>query len=296
MKYRFIDQEKTHHPVSRLARVLGVTRAGYYAWKKRPPSRRAIEDEALGDHIERIFEQSRCIYGAPRIRDEFVLGMGVAIGCKRIARLMRERGIVGISGREGKRRPPKVAAECEAAPDLVCRVFKADGPNVLWLADITYIPTDEGWVFLAAVMDMWSRKIVGWSMADTLHADIVVDALSMAVTLRRPDPGVIHHSDRGSQYRSLVFGRTLRDSGLVASMGSRGDAYDNAATESLMATIKKELVNRMKFKTRDHARLEVFSYIERFYNTHRRHSNIGKVSPVEFEAKMAEGNQAATAA
>lgn len=294
MKFRFIDAEKAHHPVSRLARVLGVTRAGYYAWRKRPPSAHSVHDEALGDHVERIFEAFRSIYGAPRIRDEFVLGMGVPVSTKRVARLMRVRGIVGTSGREGKRGRRKSHAESPAAPDLVRRSFAASRPDQLWLADITYVPTWEGWLFLAAVMDMYSRKIVGWSMSDDLHAEVVVDALSMALTRRKPRPGLVHHSDRGSQYRSLIFGRTLRDSGLVASMGSVGDAYDNAAAESFMATLKKELVHKMTFKTKDQARLEIFSYIECFYNTLRRHSMIGKVSPVEFEARL-EGLQTASA-
>ncbi len=292
MIFWFIDTEKAHHSVSLLARVLGVSRAGYYAWKKRGRSEREVADEAIGDMIEHIFEKFRSIYGAPRIHDEFVLGLGVGISRKRIAKIMRQRKIVGISGREGKRRPCKVRAECEAAPDLVRREFFAKRPDTLWMADITYVPTWEGWLFLAAVMDMCSRKIVGWSMSETLHADVVVDALSMAVTRRRPAPGVIHHSDRGSQYRSLVFGRTLADSKIAASMGSVGDAFDNAPTESFMATIKKELVHRMTFRTKDQARLEVFSYIECFYNTHRRHSMIGKVCPVEFEARMEEAQAA----
>lgn len=295
MKFRFIDEEKSHHAVSRICRAIGVTRAGYYAWKKRGPSPRQIADEAIGDWLEYLHEHFRCIYGAPRLADEFTIATDVGVGRKRVARLMRDRHLRGTAGGP-RRRHIALPPECVAAPDLVHRTFRSDGPDQLWLADITYIPTWEGWVFLAAVMDMWSRKVVGWSMSDSLHADVVVDALKMAVARRRPDPGTIHHSDRGSQYRSVAFGRTLRDFGLVASMGSRGDAYDNAATESFMATFKKELVHVMTFPTKDKARLETFDYIECFYNTQRRHSKLGKLSPVEFETRMREVALAAPAA
>ena len=177
-----------------------------------------------------------------------------------------------------------------AAPDLVRRRFQATAPNELWIADITYVPTWEGWLFLAVVVDACSGRVCGWSMRDDLKADLVIDALGMATTRRRPGPGLIHHSDRGGQYRSLAFGRTLRDSGILASMGSRGDAFDNAAAESFMASIKSELVKRQTFKTRDGARLAVFSYIEAFYNPHRRHSALGYPSPIEYENMLSENS------
>lgn len=286
MKYRFIDIEKPHHAVSRLCRALGVTRAAYYAWKKRGDSARHEHDMALSDWIEHFFDESRRTYGAPRIHQDFRLGLGVAVSRKRVARLMRDLGIVGVSKGGGKGTRPKLPPECEAAPDLVHRVFVADAPNRLWSADITYVRTREGWLYLALVMDMFSRRIVGWSMAERMHTDLVVDAVCMALTRREPPPGLVHHSDRGSQYRSLLFGRTLAEFGIAASMGSRGDAYDNSVTESVISTVKAELIDREVFATKDLARLAIFDYIECFYNPQRRHSTLGYLSPVDYEAKM----------
>ena len=286
MKYRFIDSEKPHHKVSHLCRVLGVTRAAYYASKKRGPSARQLHDEALSDWIEHFFERSRNTYGAPRIHADFTLELGVPVGRKRVARLMRGLGIAGVSKRHGRRPVPKMPPECEAAPDLIKRHFHASAPDEFWSADITYIRTREGWLYLALVMDVFSRRIVGWSMAERLHAGIVVDAVRMALTRRNPPPGLIHHSDRGSQYRSLLFGETLAGSKIAPSMGSRGDAYDNAITESVMSTIKSELVEHQVFESKDLARLAVLDYIECFYNPHRRHSSLGHLSPMEFEAIM----------
>lgn len=213
-----IDEEKIRHPISRLARVLGVSRAGYHAWKTRPPALRKIADLKLKERIKEIHKTSFGIYGAPRIQAELVDVDSIRIGKKRVARLMRGLGIEGVS-RRGKRRVLKSASEMPAAPDLVKRNFTAEHPNELWVADITYIPTWEGWLFLAAVMDVFTKRIVGWSMRDDLKADIVIDALGMAATMRCPGPGLVHHSDRGGQYRSLAFGKTLRDSEIMASMG-----------------------------------------------------------------------------
>ena len=293
MKFALIDEAKTHHTVSRLARALGVSRAGYHAFKARPLAQRHAEDQVLKGRIAGIHEASFKIYGAPRIHAELAAAQGIRIGKKRVARLMRELGIEGIS-RRGKRRVLKLAREMPAAPDLVHRNFKAQKPNALWLADITYIPTWEGWLFLAVIIDACTKRCCGWSMRDDLKAELVVDALGMAVSLRRPASGLIHHSDRGSQYGSLALGKTLRDSGVMASMGSRGDAYDNAAAESFMATIKTELIHRHRFKTKDEARLAVFRYIEGFYNPLRRHSALGHKSPVEYERML--GEKAAEAA
>ena len=292
MRFRVIEAEKAHHPVSRIASTLGVTRAGYHAWKRRGPSLRACEDARLKELLEKAFAASHETYGAPRLQVDLA-EQGVHVGRKRVARLMRELGIVGVS-RRGRRPVLRSAAETAAAPDLVRRRFTATARDELWVADITYIATWEGWLFLAAIMDIYTKRIVGWSMHDDLKADLVVDALGMAVTMRRPETGLIHHSDRGGQYRSLALGRTLRDSGIMASMGSRGDAYDNAAAESFMATIKTELVHRQRFKTRDAARLAVFRYIEGFYNPHRRHSALGYLSPVEYE-KMLDDREARVA-
>lgn len=291
MKVRFIEAERAQHPVSLLCKAAGITPAGYYAARQRAPSAKARRDGELADLIGRSFAGSRRTYGAPRVHADLVAA-GVHVGRKRIARLMRQQGLIGVS-RRGKRKTTIRDHAAAPAPDRVERQFTADGPNRLWVADITYIPTLEGWLFLAVVMDAWSRRIVGWSMRDDLEAQLVVDAVGMAVTRRRPAQGLVHHSDRGSQYTSLAFGRTLRAAGIIASMGSRGDAYDNAAAESCISTIKNELVHQHRFTTRDQARLAVFDYIEGFYNPHRRHSRLGQKSPIEYETI---NHDAATAA
>mgnify|MGYP001825229485 CR=1 FL=1 len=256
MRYRLIDAEKPHHAVSRLARALGVSRSGYHAWRSRRPSARSVADAAFAERIEAIHEATDGIYGAPRIQAELAKAHAICVGRKRVARLVRELGIEGVAAERRPNGKPS-GAEAPAAPDLVRRDFTATAPNQLWVADITYVPTWEGWLFLAVVVDAFSRRCVGSSMRNDLQADLVVDALGMAVTRRKPTGGVVHHSDSGSQYTSLAFGATLRDSGVMASMGSRGDAYDNAAAESFMATIKKELIHRRRFKTKDAARLAI---------------------------------------
>jgi putative transposase len=287
MNFRLIAEEKPHHPVSRLARVLGVSRAGFYAWQGRPPSRRARQDAALTKRINKIHEETDGIYGAPRIQAELADEHDVHVGQKRVARLMRAAGIYGVSRRRFRVGTTSPGGEAPAAPDLVRRDFTAERPNQLWFADITYVPTWQGWLYLAAVIDACSRYCVGWSMRDDLKADLVYDALGMAVTRRRPDADLIHHSDRGSQYRSLVFGKLLAESGVMPSMGSRGDAYDNAAMESFNASIKTELINRRRFKTKDEARSAIFHYIEVFYNPRRRHKGLGQKSPAAYEKMLA---------
>jgi putative transposase len=286
MKYRLIDAEKPHHTVSRLACALGVSRSGYHAWRCRRPSARSLADAALAERIEAIHAATDGIYGAPRICVELADVHALTVGRKRVARLMRERRLAGAAARRGPKRAKRGPA-APAAPDLVRRRFVADAPDELWVADITYVPTWEGWLFLAVVIDAFSRRCVGWSMRNDLRAELVVDALGMAVTRRKPADGVVHHSDRGSQYASLAFGATLRESGVAASMGSRGDAFDNAAAESFMATFKKELVYRKTFKSRNAARLAIFDYIERFYNPIRRHLTLGNISPIDYELAAA---------
>ena len=295
MTFRLIEAERAQHPVSLLCSVLGVTRAGYYAWRRRSPSRRALGDAELESLIRRVFVESLETYGAPRVHAELREAHGIRVGRKRVARLMRQLELEGISRRGKRRRTTIPDPAAVPAPDLVGRRFSAGEPNELWLADITYLPTREGWLFLAVVLDAYSRRIVGWSMRDDLKTELVVDALGMAVTRRKPPAGVVHHSDRGSQYTSLAFGTTLRESGLVASMGRRGDAYDNAACESVISTIKNELIKRRSWTSRDQARLAVFSYIETFYNPRRRHSALGYRSPIEYEnmAQEAPANVAA---
>jgi len=292
MKFSLIDEEKTHHSVSRLASVLGVSRAGYYASKKRDASRRKTEDQELKAAIAEIHASSFGTYGAPRIHAELAQARGIRVGKKRVARLMKELQIEGVRRRK-KGKNARKASDLPPAPDLVKRHFSASRPDELWVADITYIPTWEGWLYLAAIIDVCTRRCCGWSMRNDLSSDLVIDALGMAVALRRPRPGTIHHSDRGSQYGSLSFGKTLRESGIIPSMGSKGDPYDNAAAESFMATLKTELVHRSRFKTRDEARLAVFRYIEGFYNPKRRHSALDYKSPAEYERMLTEEGEAA---
>jgi putative transposase len=288
MTFRLIEAERAQHTVSRLCSVLGVTRAGFYAWKGRSPSARERRDRQLMRLIERIHKDSRETYGVPRIHAELADEHGIRIARKRVARLMRRLGIEGVS-RRGKRpvtttpQPPGPAVD-----DLVRRQFRAPAPNRLWVADITYVPTREGFLFLAAVIDAFSRRCVGWSMRADLKADLVLDALGMAITQRRPSPGLIHHSDRGSQYTSLAFGKTLSDAGVLQSIGRRGDAFDNAVAESFFATLETELFDRTVFESRDQARLQVFDFIEGFYNPRRRHSALGYLSPLRFEEQSIE--------
>jgi len=278
-----MQQEKASHHIATLCRVLGVSSSGYYAWCDRPLSMRARTDQALLDQIQAIHERSRGTYGAPRIHAE-LRAQGVRCGRKRVARLMREANLIGAQRRRyrGTTRQDRQAVP---APDLVRRDFTASAPNQLWVADITYVATGEGWLYLATVLDAWSRRIVGWAMGDTLRTELVVDALNMAVWNRRPAAGVVHHSDRGAQYTSLTFSRRCRDAGLTPSMGSIGDAYDNALAEAFFASLEAELLMRHRFATRKAARLALFDYIEAFYNSHRRHSALGYLSPAQFERR-----------
>jgi len=273
---------QAHYPVATMCRVLEVSASGYYAWLKRAPSRRGREDALLTNRIRWIHLRSKGTYGAPRVHAELA-DEGAHVGRKRVARLMRAAGLRGVSRRkyfpttvrEPRQRP---------APDLVDRNFKVDGPNRLWVADITYIPTWAGHLYLAVVVDAWSRRVVGWSMANHLRTELVLDALDMAIRLRHPLE-VIHHSDQGSQYTSLEFGRRCREAGVRPSMGSVGDDYDNALCESFCATLECELLDRRHFRSRREAAGAVFGFIEGWYNPHRRHSSIGYMSPVRYELR-----------
>ena len=286
MKFQLVEAEKAEHSVSLLCAVLGVTRAGYYAWRGRAPSRRERQDRELERLIGRVFADSHETYGAPRVHAELQDEHDLWVSRKRVARLMRQLGLEGVSRRGKRRLPARAARETPAAPDLVRRDFRAAGPDRLWVADITYVPTWEGFLFLACDVDAWSRRCVGWSMRNDLRSELVIDALGMALQGRRPNGGVIHHSDRGSQYTSLAFGKTLSDAGVLPSMGRRGDAFDNALMESFFATLETELIDRYTFRTRDQARLELFHYLEGFYNPRRRHSALGYLSPERYEERM----------
>jgi putative transposase len=290
--YRLIDAEKAHHPVSQLARVLGVARAGYYAWACRPPSDRSRSDALLGEQIRQIHAHSRGTYGAPRIHAELRLGLGVHVSRKRVARIMCEHGLQGVHRRRRgglTRRDPAATP----APDLVQRRFAPPGPDQLWVADITQQRTDQGWLYLAVILDAFSRRVVGWSMADHLRTELVLDALEMAISQRQPPPGLVCHSDHGCQYTSFAYGRRLHASGLVASMGTVGDALDNAVAESFFATLECELLDRYPWPTRAGLRTAIFDFIEVFYNRQRRHSTLDYASPVSYEQQHAPAAPAA---
>lgn len=290
--YAFIqaEAEKAGFPVAFMCRHLGVSRSGYYAWCGRPQSARTVADAALTETIRQIHVASRQTYGAPRIHAELAHAHAVACGRKRVARLMRTAGVVGVSRR--RVRTTRRNASDAPAHDLVHRAFTAAAPDHLWVADITYLPTAAGFLFLATVIDAFSRRVVGWSMAPHLRTDLVLNAVEMARANRRPAAGVIHHSDHGCQYTSLAFGAHCRDAGITLSMGSVGDCYDNALAESFFATLECELIDRCHWSTHAEARMAVFDYIEGFYNPRRRHSALGYLSPADFERRY---HQAAAA-
>jgi putative transposase len=281
--YRMISAERARFPVSLQCELLGVSRSGFYEWLTRPPSDRALEDAFLVEKIKEIHADARGVYGAPRIHAELRLGHGIRVGRKRVERLMREARLSGLVKRRRGRTTIRVQG-VRVADDLVRRQFRPAAPNELWVADITYLRSWQGWLYLAAVQDTYSRAIVGWSLADHMRSELVVDALEMAVRRRRPDAGLVHHSDQGSQYVSLAFGQKARDAGIAVSMGSRGDCYDNAVAESFFATLKKELINRHSWPTKQELGAAVFEFIEVFYNRQRRHSTLAMLSPLEFEA------------
>jgi putative transposase len=270
-----------------MCRVLGVSSSGFYAAQSRPPSARSKSDEELLEKIQAIHAESKGTYGTPRIHID-LSEAGVHVGRKRVARLMRAADLRGVSRRPWTRTTVR-DAEGRAAPDLVRRHFRAEGPNQLWVADITYIPTWAGFLYLAVVLDAWSRRIVGWAMETHLRTELVTAALDMAVAQRRP-LAVIHHSDQGCQYTSVAFGERCTRVGVRPSMGSVGDCYDNAMCESFFATLECELLAKGRFRTQADARMAVFQYIEGWYNPRRRHSGIGYDSPVRFESRHAEAS------
>jgi putative transposase len=279
-----VRAEQAEHPVATMCHVLGISTSGYYAWVEREPSKRACEDAVLRKRIEAIHERSRGTYGRPRVHAE-LKAEGIHVGCKRIARLMRRAGLQGASRRKRYRTTVR-ARDVRPAPDLVDRNFTVDGPNQLWVADITYIPTWAGFLFLAVVLDAFSRRIVGWAMANHLRTELVLDALNMALGQRRPE-AVIHHSDQGCQYTSIAFGVRCKQAGVRPSMGSVGDCYDNAMCESFFATLECELLDRERYRTQAEARMAIFEFIEGWYNSHRRHSSLDYLSPREFERRFA---------
>jgi len=283
--FRFIEREKA--PVLTACRTLGVSESGYHAWRTRPKSERALGDEVLASIIARIHSESRQTYGAPRVHAELRLALGIRVGRKRVARLMRQQGLAGAH----RRRRPRTTIRGELSspvPDLVSRDFAVDRPDRLWVADLTYIRTGEGFLYLAVTIDACTRRVVGWAMRRTLDTEIVTAALEMALQRRAPQPGLIHHSDHGSQYTSFAFGHRCREAGIAPSMGAVGSAYDNAMAESFFASLECELLDLHHFETREQARIAVFDYLEVWYNPRRRHSSLEYASPAEFERRFAE--------
>ena len=283
MRYICIDRRRRQYPVSMMCRVLKVSRGGYYAWRVRPESQRTKTDRQLTEVIRGLHTDSKGVYGSPKItadlRDE-----GYGHGRHKVARLMRLADLRGCPKRRFRvttQRDPSHAV----ARNILQQNFAAAAPNQRWVADITYISTHQGWIYLAIVMDLYSRRIVGWSMSRWMNRRIVVDALLMAINARQPQGKLIHHSDRGAQYTSDDFKNELAKHGIEASMSSTGNCYDNAVAESFFGLLKRERVNRVRYRTREEARADLFWYIEVFYNRKRRHGFLGNISPVEFEHK-----------
>jgi putative transposase len=297
--YRHVSAERAHCalPVSLMCELLGVSESGYWAWARRAPSDRALSDAWLTERIRAIHEASRGRYGSPRVH-AMLRRAGIRVGKKRVERLMRAAGLQGAHRR--RRKGCTVAVEgVEPFRDLVGRDFRPDAPNRVWCADIKQIKTGEGWLYLAAVQDLFSRRIVGWAMEGHMRQELVVDALELAVTARRPAHGTIHHSDHGGQYIGLTFGQTCHDAGIAQSMGAVGSCFDNAVAETFFATLTKEMLlhNAPKkgWETRAELRSAIFEYIEGFYNPTRLHSTLGMRSPAEFEADHAAGDPAGPA-
>lgn len=287
MKYACIARHRREFPVRLMCRVLAVSPAGFYAAQRRAPSARAQRDQALRLKVREAHRKSRRRYGAPRVHAELT-AQGEAVGRKRVARLMREDGLVGRRPRRFVRTTDSRHAD-PVAPNVLARHFgvqQVAGPDRVWVSDITYVPTREGWLYLASVLDLASRRVVGWAMRDTLEEDLALAALRMALAARRPSPGLLHHSDRGSQYTSGAYQVLLGAHGLVASMSRKGDCWDNAVAESFFATLEVELLLEADWHTRDAARRTIFAYIETWYNRERRHSSLGYRSPAQYEAEV----------
>jgi transposase InsO family protein len=280
---RFIAAEKDHYPIALMCRTLRVSRSGSYAWQQRGPSARAVADEQLTAQIVVVHQQSRGTYGTPRVQAQ-LQAMGQAVSRKRVARLMRHAGLIGAQRR---RRVRTTVADPTAmpAPNLVQRQFQAQAPNQLWVGDMTFIPTDEGWLYLAVLLDVYSRRVVGWAMAEHLRADLALAALDMALHQRRPRPGqLVHHTDRGCQYTAAVYQARLAAADITVSMSRTGDCFDNALAESFFGSLKRELVDDAHWLTRRAARTAIFDWLEVFYNRQRLHSALGYRSPAVFEA------------
>ena len=287
MKYACMARHVDEYDVRLMGEVLDVSPSGFYAWRKRPPSERAIADERLLLNIRIAHAKSDGDYGAPRVQRE-LNDEDIHVGTKRVARLMRRDG---LRGRAPRRRRPRTTDSAHAhpiAPNLLARAFDVNGValNRVWVSDITYVPTQEGWLYLATVLDLASRRCVGWAMRETLEPELAVSALEMAITTRRPAPGLIHHSDRGCQYACADYRAVLEQHGMIASMSRKGNCWDNAVAESFFATLELELIMKHRWATRDDARRAIFRYIETWYNRERRHSTLDYVSPAQYEEQL----------
>ena len=284
-RYRFIAAEQAHYPITVLCHALGVSRAGDYAWKQRGPAARVQRDVALTDEIRQVHRRSRQTDGAPRIHADLA-ARGITVSRKRVARLMRSAQLVGCGRRRRTLRTTVADPTATPAPNLICRDFYPAAPNHLWVGDITYVPTDEGWLYVATLLDAYSRRVVGWAMADHLRTDLALDALVLALRRRQFAPGqLVHHTDRGCQYTAGHYQAVLADAQITCSMSRTGNCYDNAMAESFFATFKAELIDRVRWSTRRVARQAIFEWLEVFYNRQRRHSALGYLSPVAYEER-----------
>jgi len=281
MKFKFIENNRTNFRIGKMCRILGVTRSGYYHYKKHRYSQRKIENKVILELIRQIWEKSHHIYGYRRIHVE-LRSQGLRINRKRVLRLMRENSITAKMKKKFKKTTDSNHSNY-VSPNLLNQNFNEALPNTVWVADITYISTYEGWLYLSVILDLYSRKVVGWSMSNRMTSQLVIDSLKHAVEVRKPEAGLIFHSDRGSQYASNDFRRSLKKHKIIQSMSGKGNCYDNAVAESFFHTLKTEFINWEKFKTRNEAKSSVFSFIEVFYNRKRRHSYLEYLSPYNYE-------------
>jgi len=287
VRYACIARHKGEHDVRLMCAMLDVSPSGYYASRKRSPCVRAIADERLLLNVRIAHEKSGGTYGAPRVQRE-LKAEGIHVGTKRVARVMRQDGLRGRAPRRRRVVTTDSAHPHPLAPNRLARRFDVNGIglNQVWVSDITYVPTQQGWVYLATVLDLASRRVVGWAMRDTLDAELTISALEMAIAMRRPAPGLLHHSDRGSQYACEEYRAVLEAHGMIASMSRKGNCWDNAVAESFFATLELELILNHRWATRDAARRAIFRYIETWYNRERRHSTLDYVSPAAYEARV----------
>ena len=284
MRFEFIRAEKGHYPVRLLCSTLDVSRSGYYAWRERGPSARARADAQLAAHVVAVHTRSRRTYGSPRVHAE-LRAHGVRVGRKRVERLMREHGIVARRKRRFRHTTDSKHSQ-PIAPNLLARRFEATAPNRVWVTDVTAIWTQEGWGYLAAILDLFSRRVVGWTMSASNDTALALDALYAALGERTPTSGLLHHSDRGSPYASDEYRAALAQRGIVASMSRKGDCWDNAVAESFFATLRAELVDHEQYATRAEAKNSIGDYVDNFYNVERRHSHLAYINPIEFELRF----------